>query len=81
MLLQVLRPLEAFAAHVTFVRLQGHMDPDVRGDVISLDSSGAAGIPLASEAEVVGTLATNMTITNVFLEPNVSKKRCRAACG
>lgn len=67
-LLQVLRPLEAFAAHVTFVRLQRHMDPDMRGDVISLDSSGAAGIPLASEAEVVGTLATNMTVTNVFIK-------------
>lgn len=49
------------------MRLQGDMDSDVRGDVVTLDSGGAAGIPLASEIQVVGALATNMFLTDVFL--------------
>lgn len=41
-LLQVLRTLEGLAAELTLVRLKGHVDTDVRGDVVSLDRGGAA---------------------------------------
>lgn len=67
-LLQVLWSLEALAAEVTLVWLQRDMDPDMRGDVISLDGRGAAGIPLASQIQVVGALATNMLLTDVLVE-------------
>ena len=67
MLLEILRSLERLAAHVTLVRLQGHMDPNVRSDVVSLDSSGPARVPLTSQVEVVGALATNVTLTDVLL--------------
>lgn len=40
--LQVLRTLEGLAAELTLVRLQGHVDTDVRGDVVSLDRGGTA---------------------------------------
>jgi hypothetical protein len=66
-LLKVLGTLERFAAELTLVRLQGHMDADVRGDVITLDGGGAARVPLAGEAEVVGALAANMALTDVLL--------------
>lgn len=66
-LLQVLGTLERLAAELTLVRLQGHMDPDVRGDVITLDGGGPARVPLASQVQVVGALATNMALTDVLL--------------
>lgn len=67
MLLQILRTLEGLAAELTLVRLQGHMDTDVRGNVITLDGGCSARVPLASQVQVVGALATNMSLTNVFL--------------
>lgn len=67
MLLEILGSLERLATHVTLVRLQGHMDPDVRSDVVSLDCGGPARVPLTSQVEVVGTLATNVTLTDVLL--------------
>lgn len=68
MLLQILRPLEGLAAEVALVRLQGHMNADVRCDVVALDRCGPARVPLAREVEVVGALAANMTLTDVLLE-------------
>lgn len=68
MLLEILGSLERLAAHVTLVRLQGHMDPDVRSDVVSLDGGGPARVPLTSQVEVVGALATNVTLTDVLIE-------------
>lgn len=67
MLLEILRALESFAAEFALVRLQGHVDSDVRGDVIALDSGGTALTPCAGEVEVVSRLATNMALTNMFL--------------
>jgi len=43
------------------------MDANVRRDVVTLDSGGAARIPLAGEIQVVGALATNMLLADVFL--------------
>lgn len=67
MLLEILRPLERLAAEVTLVRLQWHMDSDVRGDVVPLDSGGSARVPVAREVEVVGALATHVTLADVIL--------------
>lgn len=46
MLLQILRTLERLAAKVTFVGLQGDMNSDVRGDVITLNGRDATLRPL-----------------------------------
>jgi len=67
-LLQVLRTFEGLAAELTLVRLQGHMHTDVGSDVVSLDGGSAARVPLASEVEIVGALATNMALTDVLIK-------------
>jgi hypothetical protein len=38
--------------------------------VIPLDCSGAAVAPLAGQVQVVGTFATNVTLTDMVLEEN-----------
>lgn len=43
------------------------MDPDVRGDMISLDCSGTARVPVTSEAKIVGALAANMSVAYMLL--------------
>lgn len=67
-LLQILGPLEALSAKLALVRLEGHVDADVRGDVVTLDRGCAARVPLASEVQVVCALAANMTLTDVLLD-------------
>jgi len=67
MLFQILWTLECLATELAFVRLQGNMDSNVGGNVITLDGGGAALTPGAGEVEVVGGLATNMAFANVFL--------------
>ena len=66
-LLQILGALESLAAEVALVRLQGNVNTDVRGDVITLDGGGAAVAPLAGQVQVVCTLATDMALTDVVL--------------
>jgi len=66
-LFQILRALEGLAAEVALMRLQRHVNTDVRSDVVSLDRGGAAVAPLASQVQVVGALATNVTLTDVVL--------------
>ncbi len=67
MLLQILRPFEGLAAELALVWLERDMDADVRGDVIPLDRGGPTRVPLASEVQVIGALATNMALTDVLL--------------
>jgi len=67
-LLEILRALESLATEVTLVWLQRHVDADVRGDVISLDSRRAAATPLAGEIEIVCALAANMSLADVVVE-------------
>jgi len=67
MLLQVLGTLERLATELTLVRLQGNVNTDVRGDVVSLDCSSSARVPLASQVEVVCALTANMALTDVLL--------------
>jgi hypothetical protein len=66
-LLQILWTLECLATKVAFVRLQRHVNTNVRSDVVSLDRGGAAIAPLAGQVQVVGALATNVTLTDVIL--------------
>ena len=41
-LLEILGSLEGLATEVALMRLQGNMDADMRGDVVTLDGSNAA---------------------------------------
>jgi hypothetical protein len=67
-LLQVLRALEGLATEVALVWLQGDMDANMGGDVIALDGGGVAVAPLAGQVQVVGALATDMALADVFVE-------------
>ena len=67
MFLEILRALECLAAELAFVRLQGDVNPDVRGDVVTLDRGGSALAPGAGQVEVVRRLAANMALADVFL--------------
>jgi hypothetical protein len=66
-LLQILGALEGLATEVAFVRLQGNVNANMRGNVITLYSGGTAVTPLASQIQVVCALATNMALANVVL--------------
>jgi len=66
-LLEILGALECFAAEVALVRLQRHVNSDVRGDVVTLDGSGATCAPLTCQIEVVGALATDVAFAYVIL--------------
>lgn len=50
------------------MRLQRHMDADVRGDMVAFDRGRATRAPLASEIQIVGALAADMTLANMFLD-------------
>lgn len=69
-LLEVLRPLERFAAEIALVRLQRHVHTDVRRDVVALDRGGAAVAPLAGQVEVVGAFAADVSLTH--LQPGLA---------
>jgi hypothetical protein len=67
MLLQVLWTLESFSAEVTFVRLERHVDADMRGDVVAFDCRGATSSPLTGQIQVIGALTTDMTFADMIL--------------
>ena len=67
MLLEILGTLKRLAAEVTLVRLERHVDADMRRDVVALHSSRAARVPLARQVQVVGALAANVLFADVFL--------------
>ena len=66
-LLQILRALEGLAADRASVRLMRDMHTDMRGDMVPLDRLGFAVGPVAFQIQVVGGLATDMAITDMFL--------------
>lgn len=68
MLLQILGTLEGFAAEVALVWLQRNMYTNVRGDVVTLHSGCPAGVPLASQVQVVGALSADMTLADMIIE-------------
>lgn len=49
MFLQILRTLERLSAEITLVGLQWDVDADMGGNVVALDSGGAAGVPSTSQ--------------------------------
>lgn len=65
--LQILWSLECLSTEITLVRLQGNVNTNVRGDVITLNSGGTTGRPSTSQVEVVGALAAYMTLTDMVL--------------
>jgi hypothetical protein len=67
MLLEILRTLEGLSTEFTLVRLQRNVDSNVGGDVVTLDGSGAALTPSASQVEVVGGLAADVTLADMLL--------------
>ena len=67
MFLEILWALERFATEVALVRLQGHMNANVRGDVVTLDGGGATCAPLTGQVQVVGALAADMAFAYVVL--------------
>jgi hypothetical protein len=67
MFLQILRTLEGFATEFTFVRFQGNVDSNVRGDMVAFDGCGTAATPLTRQVEVIGTLAADVSFTDMFL--------------
>jgi hypothetical protein len=68
MFLQVLRPFETFLASAALVRLQGDMDTDMGCNMVALDRGCSTQIPATGEVEVVGALATNMSLTDMILQ-------------
>lgn len=66
-LLQVLWSFESLATEFALVRLQGHMDTNMRGDMVSLHCGRSAVTPLTGEIEIICALATDMSFTNVVL--------------
>jgi hypothetical protein len=78
MFLEVLRTFERLAAELALVRFEGDMNTNVRSDVVTLDSGGAAVTPATGQIEVVGALAANMALAHMFLDtqvPRVSSER------
>jgi len=67
MFLQILGALKGLSTEIALMRLERHMHTNVRGDVVALDSGSIARPPLASQVQVIGTLATDMALANVFL--------------
>lgn len=72
--LEILRAFEGFAAEFTFVWLQRNMDSNVRGDVVTLDSCGAATTPLTRQVQVVGALAADVSLAHMFLRGRSVKR-------
>lgn len=68
MLFQILGAFKGLATEVALVRLQWHVNANVRCNVVTLYRSGAAVAPLAGKVQVVGALAAHMTLTNMVVE-------------
>lgn len=77
MFFQVLRTLEGLTTEVTFVRLQWDVDSNVRGNVVTLHSGGAALIPATREIEVICALTTHVLLANVFLNSRLAFCLCK----
>ena len=67
MFLQILWSLKRLPAEFALVWLEGDMDSDVGGDVVTLDRRGSALTPSAGQVEVVRGLATYVSLTHMFL--------------
>jgi hypothetical protein len=68
MLLQILWALKGLSAEITLVWLERDVDANVGGYVITLDGSGAAAAPLASQVQIVCALSAHMALAHMLLE-------------
>ena len=66
-LLEILWAFEGLATEFAFVRLEWDVDSDVRGDVVTLHSCGAATSPLTGQVQVVGRFTADMALADMFL--------------
>ena len=66
--LQILRAFERLATELASMRLQWHMDTNVRGDVVAFDDRDVAISPSAFEIEIVGALATDVSLADMILD-------------
>jgi hypothetical protein len=65
--LEILWTLEGLAAELALMRLQGHVDADVRRDVVSLHRRRTTATPLTRQVEIVGALATDVAFADMVL--------------
>ncbi len=70
--LEILWTLEGLATKLAAMRLQWDMNTDVGCNVVAFDDLNATCSPRALQVEVVGTLATNVTFTDVILDDFLS---------
>lgn len=68
MLLQILGTLEALGAERAAVRLKGDVNPDMGGNVISFDGNDIAAVPATLQAQVVGALSSDVSLTKMVLD-------------
>jgi hypothetical protein len=67
MLLEVLRTLERLATEITLVWLEGHMNSDMRGDVVAFDGCDPTLRPLTLQVQIIGAFSANMFLADMFL--------------
>jgi hypothetical protein len=79
MFLQILGTLEGFATEFAFVRFQGNMNSNVRGDMVAFDRCGAAATPLARKVEVIGALTAYVSLADMFLYKPLLVRRVQAS--
>ena len=72
MLLQILRTFEGLATELATMRLQGHMNTDMRSYVIALDDLNATVRPGALQIEVICAFAPNMFVADMILDKSVN---------
>ena len=72
MLLQILRTFESLATELATMRLQGHMNPDMRSYVIALDDLNRTVRPRALQIEVICTFTPNMFVADMILDKLVN---------
>ena len=75
MLLQILRTLEAFATKVALVWFKRYMNTNVRGNMIALYRSRSTRAPATGKVQVIGALSSDMALTNMLLQSQVSSER------
>lgn len=67
-LLQVLRALEGFLADLADVWLEGCVDSEMTGDMVTLCTGCTAVLPLAGETEIVGALSADVVVAEMVVE-------------
>ena len=66
--LEILGTFKGLATKLTSVRLQGYVNSDVRSDMVAFHDLNMTVPPCALQVEVIGTLSTNMLITDMVLK-------------